>query len=317
MRVFSGGRLLSVATSIIAGAAIAAAASPDAHLLSLIPNSTQIVAGINAPPPNGQSHNFLVFTRVNSVDLRDFKALLGVDDRNFIRQIFLVAGQRYRYAPIGHSLLAVGRFNRDRIYKAAIQNGARTRQYRNEQILELLPFARNRDKLNEIRWIAIINDGLALFGTADDVRDELDRHEDGVCASASLVARLARLRSDDTAWYLMPALLPNDPARQSLGVLSPDFLDAALDGIPFQFGFRFGTRIRIDYDFDAVEPQPPTPALPTKSTSNSNRRYGAQSFFDFPESNRAAVSLRRVITFSRQQYEKWVDEISRPGFGHS
>lgn len=317
MRVFSGCGLLSVATSIIAGAAIAAAASPDEHVLSLIPNSTQIVAGIDAPPSNGQTRNFLIFTRGNSVDVRDFKALIGVDDRSFIRQIFLVAGQRDRHAPIDHSLLAVGRFNRDRIYKAAIQNGALTRQYRHEQILELLPFARDRNMLKEIRWMAIIHDGLALFGTTDDVRDELDRHEDGACASASLVARLARLRSDDTAWYLMPALLPNDPARQSLGALSPDFRDAALDGFPFQFGFRFGRRVRIDYDFDTIEPQPPTPALPVQSTSNSNRRYGAQSFFDVPEGNRASVPLRRVNTISRQQYDKWVDQISTPGFGHS
>ena len=82
-----------------------ATASPDPRLLSLVPPGAQLVAGIIAPPTQGQPDNFVLMTHNNTVDLEDFYALTGADDSRTIHQIVFVAMTDNSGQLTEHSLL--------------------------------------------------------------------------------------------------------------------------------------------------------------------------------------------------------------------
>lgn len=309
MPVLSRCICLPVVTMSIVFAGAAAAASPDPLLLSLIPHGAQIVAGTSAPPTKGQPHSFLVFTPVNAVDLQDFRSLMAVDDAKVIRQVFLAVGQKDMRSPLEHSLLAVGLFHQDRVYTAAIQNGARSREYRGIPIVELPPFSRNPQTLSDIRWMAILRSELALFGTIANVCEEIDRYRDHTPAESWLVERLARLRADDSIWYLLPNLFEGDQVRPTLAELSPHLADRALEGAALQFGIHLASRVRLDYEFSGVGPVG-AQSMSTVQTAIEPRRLDEWSFLPRSEHRGSDASVRGVITISRKRYDQWMADVA-------
>ena len=299
---------LPIATMSIVLAGPASAASPDPLLLSLIPHGAQIVAGTSAPPSKDQSRGFLVFTLVNAVDLQDFRSVMAVDDSKFIRQFFIAAGQKDAHSPIEHSVLAVGQFHQDRVYKAAIQNGASPRDYRGTSIIEFSPFSRNPRTLGDIRWMAILRSELALFGTIASVCEEIDRYEDHTPAEPWLLERLARLRADDSMWYLLPNLFDGDRVRPTLAQLSPHLGDQALEGAALQFGIHFGSRIRLDYEFTGVDPEGAR-SMSTAQAPIEPGRLDEWSFVSRSADRGSSASLRGAITISRKRYDRWLDDV--------
>ena len=300
---------LPIATMSIVFTGIAAAASPDPLLLSLMPHGAQIVAGTSAPPSKDQSHSFLLFTLVNAMDLQDFRSLMAVDDAKFFRQVFLAAGQKDVHSPIEHSVLAVGRFHQDRVYKAAIHNGARPRDYRGIAIVEVPPFSRNPRTFSDIRWMAILQSDLALFGTIANVREEIDRYQDHTPADSWLLERLARLRADDATWYLMPRLVAGDRVRPTLAALSPHLLDEALEGAVLQFGIHYGKTIRLDYEFTGVDPEAAESMFVAEAAVES-RRLDVWTFVPTFSESGSSGSLRGVITISKQRYNRWMADVA-------
>jgi hypothetical protein len=111
------GNVLVTALLPLFAVASASAVKPDPKLLSLVPPTAQIVAGMNAPSVSGQPDSFLLITRNNTVDLRDFFALSGVDDSRVIQQIMMVAAEDRTNSLAEHSLLASGRFDQRRSSK--------------------------------------------------------------------------------------------------------------------------------------------------------------------------------------------------------
>jgi hypothetical protein len=302
MGFLSRRRILEIFLMSVLCARAAAALSPDPKLLSMIPPSVQIVAG------TGVSGGFLMFRRENAVDLRDFRAVVGVDDSKFICQFFVVAGAEDENRRVEHSLLAAGRFDQRRIYKAAIQNGGRLREYRGIQILELSPFSRNRGIFNDLRWLAIIGPDLALFGTVPNVVEELDRHEDHAGVGSHLAQRLARLNNDDATWYLMPKILLDDETRHTIGSLSSRLANAELYSAPFQFGIRHGRQIRFDFDFTPEDRTDAENASASGVRSHSGRALDDQSFVSDPRDEEQRVVFRTEIVVSRTRYERWLEE---------
>ena len=55
----------------------ASAVSPDPRLLSLVPPSVRVIAGMKAPSSDGQPKSFMLVTPNNSIDLVDSIALAG------------------------------------------------------------------------------------------------------------------------------------------------------------------------------------------------------------------------------------------------
>jgi hypothetical protein len=170
------GNVLLTALLPFFAVASTSAVTPDPKLLSLVPPIAQIVAGMNAPSVSGQPDSFLLITYNNTVDLRDFFALSGVDDLRVIQQIMMVAAEDRTSSLAEHSLLASGHFDQRRIFKAAAQNGATFNDFKGIRVLVVPPFGRDHATFREVRWLAVIDSSIALFGTIASVQRELDRH---------------------------------------------------------------------------------------------------------------------------------------------
>jgi hypothetical protein len=125
-------------------------ASPDPKLLSLVPPGTQIVAGMTNQVPHGRPDGFLLVGQSNAVDRSDFLSLVGVDDSRIIHQIIFAAGGADPSTSGEHSLLVSGHFDQKRIFRAAVENGARLSD-------------------------SVIDSTVAVFGTISSVQQELDR----------------------------------------------------------------------------------------------------------------------------------------------
>jgi hypothetical protein len=310
MSIQNASRSLRTLFTLIVFTGVASALPPDPKILSLISHDIEIVDGSSASPLKAGLISFLVFRSESATDLRDFKGLVGVDDSKAIRQIFLV-GRTARPSPrFEHSLIALGRFNVGRIYKAAIQNGARSRDYRGMEILELAPFSRNRGLVNELRWLAILGSDLAVFGNTSQVREELDRHLDHVPADPLLIQKLTRLRPDDDTWCLFANLVEKDKIWQALSSLDPRILNLAPNGLQFQFGIHYGRRIRFDYELTG-SPKGPVPIDRSNSAVHPANNPGVKAFIS--NSSADTGSVYGMISVSKARYRDWLSELSEPG----
>ena len=96
-----------------------------------------------------------------------------------IHQIIFAAGGADPSTLGEHSLLMSGHFAQKRIFRAAVENGARLSEFRGIRVLVQQPLLRDLGTLKDVRWLAVIDSTVALFGTISSVQQELDRQLDG------------------------------------------------------------------------------------------------------------------------------------------
>jgi hypothetical protein len=282
---------------------ITSAVTPDPGLLSLVPPGAQMIAGMSAPSVPNHPASYLLVTPNNTADFLDFISLSGVDDSRIYHQIILVAAADERGILAEHSLLASGHFDQARIFKAAVQNGASLSEFKGIPVLVLQPLERNRGISNEVRWLAVIESNVAVFGTIASVQQELDRHLDHSVVDLSLRQRLARLRRDDETWCVLAAFVHNYETRRALGSLDARLADPAHDGDAYQFGIHYGRRVEFEYEITAASsasaqaianslPQPLAgPANGSSLLANGN-------------------TVRGVVKVSMTRYNEWLAEVS-------
>jgi hypothetical protein len=290
---------------------ITAAASPDPRLLSLVPPGAQLVAGIGASSIQGQPNNFVLMTHNNSIDLGDFFALTGADDTLTIHQIVLVAANN-EGQPEEHSLLASGHFDQPHVFKSAVDTGAAVTNYRGIPVLEIQLFARERGKLKGVRWLAVLDSSMLVFGSVASTRLEIDRYLAHTPADDSLLGRLARLRSKDQTWCLLsassptlPSLSRGDEIHAVLAQLSPDLAQFAQSGNELEFGLYYSSRVEFDFEVTLA----PTEASRNRSESSAQAPVGSPiSFSLLPKLNatRDANTLRGVIQLWMPHYKAWL-----------
>src|SRR4051812_2801273 len=114
----------------------------DHRLLSLVPPSAGNVGGMNNRLMRGHLGAFLLITANSLADTGDFLAISGVDQDRNIQEVILVGNETVVDTHEEHSLLASGHFDKARIFKAAIENGAGTAEYRGVQMVVVSPFSR-------------------------------------------------------------------------------------------------------------------------------------------------------------------------------
>ena len=306
--LLAGSRFSAILLFPIMAAGMGRSFSPDLRLISLVPSDAKIVAGIGAPTMHGQQpSNFLLITPNNAADLNDFLALSGVDDARVIHQVILVATKRGTGNPDGHSLLASGQFNQARIFKAAVENGAEIGQYRSVRIVVLSPFQRERQSLRDVRWLAIVGENVAILGTIEDVRAELDRHLDKSSADLPLMQSLAQLEGDDMSWCLVRKLAQNDLILHALRSLDPEFARRVHDGDTILFGIHYGHRIGFEYVLTTSDTsvQAGSPSLdPSSGTPN------ATAYPLMAASAQVNGSIDGRMYLSTTRYEKWLSDVS-------
>jgi hypothetical protein len=294
-------------------AGVASAASPDPRLLSLVPPGAQIVAGISAPAQQGQPDNFVLITHNNTVDLKDFFALTGADGTRIIHQIVFVAIGVNQGPLSEHSLLVSGHFDQPRLFRSATDGGAAVTSYRRIPVLEIQPFTRERDTFKDVRWLALPDSNVLLFGSIVSVRLELDRYLARSQTDASLLRQLAHLRSKDETWCVLSAPLRNGEIARALAAVNPALAELARSGDAFEFGLHYGRGVEFEYDATVASTEASRPGM------DSHRQAPvepASSASLMPVLNTAvgAHSLHNIIEVSMSRYKAWLAEISSARF---
>jgi hypothetical protein len=312
MKRFHGNRTLAILFFPLISVKMLAA-PPDLRLLSLVPPGAQIVAGETNRTSPGQPVKFLLMGRKNVVDRSDFLSLAGVDDSMIIQQMIFAAGGSDTSKLGEHSLLISGHFDQARIFKAAVGNGATVTEFRGFRVLVQHPFERELGTFKDVRWLAVIDSSVALFGTMFSVQQELERHLAGSAVDPSLMQRLASLRRDDATWSFLGAFNIDDEIEHAFGSLDPILAKLIHEGTSLLFGVRYGRKIEVEYE---VTVPSSTSAQTISSSSMQSLVAGnlkGSSLLPHPDLTGKGPFVRGVVKVAMDRYAAWLSEVARPG----
>lgn len=291
--------ILSLFLFLSATAAYGLASDP--RLIKLVPPESRIVAGMISPAQAGQLSSFLLITRSNELDHKDFFALTGGDASRSIHAVVFVASDG-RGLLSEHSLLISGHFDRDAIFRLANNGGASREQYRGVPILTVPPFARERESFKEVRWLAIPDERIAIFGSVQSVQWELDRWIANSPTDPVVLERLSRLDARDQTWCLLPAPQPGGAVVRTLGDLDPRLGALAEAGGEIQYGMHFGRDIEITV---SNNPEPGT-NLRTPADAPAFESLAVSHFVSgsHVDDGQAPRSVR--VKLRPKSYERWL-----------
>jgi hypothetical protein len=300
-------KLLSMVLLAFFKVALVSAVTPNSRLLSLVPPSAKVVAGMSASSSGSQPGSFLLITHNNSVDLDDFIALTGGDPARVIQQVIMIAADGGPGTLTEHSLLASGHFDQPLISRSV--GGASATRYRDIPVLVVQPFARERANFNDVRWLAMIDSDVTLFGTIAMVKQELDRYLRRSVADPFFVQKLAELRRDDDTWCILARPVYSETMRSVLELLDAKLADSLQDGDTFQFGIHYGRRVEFEYELHT-----PTSAgaeAVSRSLMQSLSGPEATDSSHLPASvpSRGDNVVRDAVKVSRARYVAWLAEV--------
>lgn len=286
--------------------------SRDPKLIALVPPGAQIVAGINASPQPGQPDNFVLVTHDNIVDLQDLFALSGADVSRIFQQVVFVAMADSAGLLSEHSVLVSGHFDQTHIYKSAVEGGATVTHYRGIPVLVIQPLTREQGTFNDVRWLAVLDSNVLLFGTVATLRRELDRYTAGSPADSSLLGRLAHLRDKDQTWCLLSPPIRNDEIRGLLATLDPKPANIVQSGGSLEFGIHFGRRVEFEYELtgDSIVPGHGKLLSLLHSPVASQNRAPLLPALNIIGDDDATSG---VIKVSMSRYRAWLAEVRRYG----
>jgi len=311
MRQFPG---LWLAFLALSTTPICSSQSADPKLLPLVPPEAEIVAGIDSPPPPNQPGSFVLITRKNTIDLNDFFALTGVDGTRIVRHVVFVAMADDAGNLTRHSLLMDGHFDRQHIYQSSVQGGAKVIDYRGVSVAEIQPFARERDDFNEVRWLAILEPDVLVFGTIASVRQELDRHIAGSGADPVLVHRLAHMRHDNETWCVLSAPARHDEIRSTLLALDPKLAGLAGNGDVFAFGTRYRKQLEFEYEVTAASASATLTISESLVRSLTGLQQGS-SLLTSEDTTASDHTVRGVVKIPTARFGAWLAQASAHGQG--
>jgi hypothetical protein len=288
--------------------ALARAVTPNPKLLSLVPPMAQSVAGMTAAPRGGQPSSFLLITHNNLMDLNDFMALSGADDSRVFEQVIMVASDGGG-ALAEHSLLASGAFDQGVIYRSAYRSGAGANaiQYRGIAVLEIQPFARELDSFRDVRWLAMMDGKLAVFGTTGLVQKELDRYLNHSAADPALEQSLAHLRRDDATWCVTTLPGHNSEIQSIFHILDSRFAELVRAGDTIQFGIHYGRQVEFEYEVGMASGRDAESVQ--RSIGGSATGMKGSSLLPAADLMKVDGGVRGVLKVPKDRYEAWLAEV--------
>ena len=300
MRPFCVGKVVLAVLFSLLTIAPGSAVAPNPKLVALVPPAARMVAGMIAPRRGSEPTSFLLITHNNLLDLNDFIALSGADDSRVIEQIIMVASDGGG-ALTEHSLLASGHFDQELIYRSANRSvGASAAKYRGIPVLVVQPFARESDSFHDVRWLAMMDSTLAVFGTIASVQQELDRRLDHSVADAALERRLAHLRRDDATWCV--ATLPdhNGEIQAAFEMLDARLAELLHAGDTLEFGTHYGRQVEFEYEVGLASSRDVESVLASLQPPVSG-----SSLLPVAELTKIDGGIRGVLKVSKDRYEAW------------
>lgn len=291
-------------------------ASPlGSRLLPLVPPGAEIVAGFQNPHDPTLAGHLLLTTHSNRLDLDDWQALTGVDNKRIFDEAIEVAASPSGGILTEHLLLVGGLFDRERIYAAAEQNGAERTEYQGQPVLLIKPFAREAGDMQVTRWLVILDNRTGIFGTPFMVQKTLIRYANHAVPDSILEERLSQLRPDVGSWNV---LVPSPKATRNIRFRQPQSAWARLqeDSEVLMVGARFGPRIRVDFSIHAKTEQNAEFFAQKTALFSDAFEEGSQSHSQ-PSQRRVenlSVAANRVqgsIAMSRAEFDAWCAQLIR------
>ncbi len=287
----------------------ASAISSDLRLIQMVPPESQVIASMLSPTLDGQPSSFLLFTGNNRIDLEDFFAVTGADASRRIHQVVFAAEVGDDGKLSEHSLLVSGHFNRNAIFRFAASDNPTTESYRGEAILIVQPLARERSTFKQLRWLAILNSDIAIFGTPVSVQQELDRWIANSRPDSSLMERLSRLDGHDETWCLLPTSSPGGLVENTLEKLDPKLGSVAGEGGPMQYGIHFGRLVEITASSNNVVRASSKTVNDQSATHSTPTNYFLAGSHDGGDVDRKLA----IVKISRRRYSEWLNTFSKGG----
>jgi hypothetical protein len=167
-------------------------------------------------------------------------------------------------------------------------------------------------KFNDVRWLAVLDSNVLVFGSVASTRLELDRYLAHNQPDESLLRRLAHLRSKDQTWCLLSASIRtlSSPARDQeihrlLAELNPELAELAQSGNELEFGLYYGRRVELDYEVTFVS------TAFGRDGTDSLRQTPAEltmrgTLLPMLNAARDANTLHGVIQISMSHYKEWL-----------
>jgi hypothetical protein len=301
MRPFGVGNVVLVVLIFLLTIAPGSAVSPNPNLVALVPPTARMVAGMIAPQRGRVPTSFMLITHNNLLDLNDFITLSGADNSRVIEQIIMVASDGGGGMLTEHSLLASGHFDQGLIYRSANRSvGASAAKYRGIPVLVVQPFARESDSFHDVRWLAVMDSNLAVFGTVASVQQELDRHLDHSVADPALGRRLAHLRRDDATWCV--ATLPdhNGEIQSAFEMLDARLAELLRPGDTLEFGTHYGRQVEFEYEVGLASSHDVESVL-----ASLQPPVTGSSLLPVAELIKIDGGIRAVLKVSKDRYEAW------------
>jgi hypothetical protein len=196
-------------------------------------------------------------TNNNNVDVNDWIALAGVDGRQEVDRLITVAMPSPRGDLAEHLLLARGSFEGGRILNQAERNGGGRREYRGVRIVELKPFQREEKGMIDTRWLTVLDDNTAIFGTPVMVMRALDRYLSSSATDGALVKRMMTLRPDVNCWSILA--MPGAVLARHLPAGVVVSSGTVLRGVSnVTVAVHYGSKERVDFSIGTNSPEAAT-----------------------------------------------------------
>jgi hypothetical protein len=222
-------------------------ASPlNCKLLSLVPPGAGIVAGFENYPDDHRHGRLLLSTHNNRVDLADWLSITGVDSQRAFHEGIEVASTSAGSEMLTeHLLLVEGLFDKERIYKAAELNGAQRSEYEGAGLILIQPFTREREEMQDLRWLVILDNQIGIIGTPFLVKQAVQRYQTHAGIDQDLAERLSQLPRDVSSWNVLVSS-PTDRRNIYLH-LGSRWAGLVEDAEVLLVGARFGPKVRVDF----------------------------------------------------------------------
>jgi hypothetical protein len=249
--------VIAVSAMSLTGVRALGSSPAEDRLLRLVPANAAIVSGIQDPHHGDQSGRLIFMTDNNNADLNDWIALVGVADKQEVDRLVEVAMPSPRGDLADHLLLARGSFEGGRILNQAERNGGGRREYRGMRIVELKPFQREEKGMIDTRWLTVLDDNTAIFGTPVMVMRALDRYLSSSATDSALAKRMMTLRPDVNCWSILA--LPGAVLARHLPagvVVSSETLLRGISNVAV--GIHYGLKERVDFSIGTNSPEAAT-----------------------------------------------------------
>ena len=298
------------------GLALACLASPycfaspsNSKLLWLVPPGAQIVAGFENYKDERHHGQLLLTTRNNRLDLADWQSIAGVDNRRSLEEVIQVASSPQGGQLPEHLLLVAGRFDREKIYRSLRLLGAKETLYHDQIAMLIEPFPRERGLMIGTRWLIILHNSIALFGTPPAVIAATNRYAQHADADVLLRERLRQLPVDVSSWNVLSSW-PKAPT-QYIAVQPTNPWARVLAGASVLIvGTRFGSKIRIHFALHGNESRGPE-FFKQKTISFAEvfapEHTGSSQPPRLADIEFGPDRVQGTIQLSRRQFDAWSD----------